>query len=422
MMTKAWFLLVSLSLMLIYLGLVCRNSSLLALAFPYLLFSLGPFWRKMLRPNLKVQREFENVFLPDGQTCRIKISLTNGGEALDEIKVVDLVPRRAQLEGICEYFGPLRPGQTISLDYSIHGLRGKYEFSGLFVSVGDLWGLRRREDFYPAPGTLTFFPQTENLQKIMISPRRTRIFTGLIKSRESGTGVEFWGTRAYVPGDSLRHLNWKAVGRWDFLITNLFEQERIADVGIILDARRIGEVRRGKESLFEHAVRAAASLAKYFLEEGNRVGLLVYGNYIAWTYPAVGKQHYARIMAALAEAELGDHAVFKEFQNIPTRLFPPGSPLVIISPLHYKDIFPLRYLRALDYQILIISPNPVAFEESLLPHDQFRHTAARIANGERNMIISRLRRSGLKVVDWNVQQPLRLALRTLGEKGRCLSG
>lgn len=418
MMTKAWFLVVSLSLILICLGLACRSSSLLALAFPYLLFSLVPFWSKMARAKLKVQREMESSYVAGEHTCRIKVTFANEGGELEEVKVLDLTPQKAQLEGACDYFGVLKPSQTVTLQYTVHGLRGKYDFSGLSVSIGDLWGLRRREDFFPAPGSLTFFPRAENLGEIKISPRRTRIFAGKIRSRVGGSGLEFWGTRAYVPGDSLRHLNWKAGVRWDLLITNLFEQEQIADIGIILDARRIVEVKNGQASLFEHAVRAAASLAKYFLKEGNRVGLLVYGNYIAWTYPGIGRQHYARIMAALAEAELGDHAVFNEFQNIPTRLFPPASQLVIISPLYNKDIFPLRYLRALDYQVLVISPNPVVFEKSSLPKCPLMETAEKIASWERNIIISKLRRSGIRVVDWNVQEPLWLALKRIGERRR----
>jgi uncharacterized protein (DUF58 family) len=275
-------------------------------------------------------------------------------------------------------------------------------------------GLSRNEEFLHCSETLFVLPAVEKLEKIKISPRRTRVFTGTIRSRESGAGVEFFGTRAYVPGDPLRHLNWKAGARWDLLITNLFEQERVADVGIILDARSIVELKTDKDSLFEHSVRAAASLVQYFLEEGNRVGLLVYGNYIQWTFPAYGKQQRAKIMAALAGAELGEHAVFKEFRYLPTRLFPPESQVILISPLRGKDVYPLRYLRALGYRVLIVSPDPIAFEKPLLPHDQFQELAERIARMERNATLAKLRRSGVQVVDWDVTGPLWLALKRAG--------
>ena len=279
-------------------------------------------------------------------------------------------------------------------------------------------GLSRQEEFLPCSRTLRVLPAAEKLEKIKISPRRTRVFTGMIRSRESGAGVEFFGTRAYVPGDPLRHLNWKAGARWDLLITNLFEQERIADVGIILDARSIVELRTDGDSLFERSVQAAASLAQYFLGEGNRVGLLVYGSHIQWTFPGYGKKQQARIMAALAGAELGDHAVFKEFQYLPTRLFPSESQVIVVSPLRGEDVYPLRGLRALGYRVLIVSPDPIAFEKRLLPQGRLRETAERIARMERDATLAKLRRSGVQVVDWDVDGPLWLALKGTAERRR----
>ena len=359
----------------------------------------------------QVQRKLEPDHLGGGQPCQIMISITNTGESLDEVSITDLLPEGIQTENASEYSGPFRAGQEETLQYIVRGVRGKYEFPGITVSVGDLLGLSCREEFLPCSGTLAVLPAVEKLEKIRISPRRTRVFTGVIRSRESGAGVEFFGTRAYVPGDPVRHLNWKAGARWDLLITNLFEQERIADVGIILDARSIVELRTGRDSLFEHSVQAAASLAQYFLGEGNRVGLLVYGNYIEWTFPGYGKQQLSRIMGALAQTELGEHAVFKEFEYLPTRLLPAESQVVVISPLRREDVGPLRYLRALGYRVFIVSPDPIAFETRLLRQGRLRAMAEDIARMERDSTLAKLRRSGVQVVEWDVAGPLWLTLK-----------
>jgi uncharacterized protein (DUF58 family) len=323
-----------------------------------------------------------------------------------------------EVEGTSGYFGKFKAGQKETLRYFVRGVRGKYEFPGVSISVGDLLGLSRSEDFLPCPRTLAVIPAVERLEKIKISPRRTRVFTGVIRSRESGAGVEFFGTRAYVSGDPLRHLNWKAGARWDLLISNLFEQERAADVGIVLDARSIVELHHDGDSLFEHSIRAAASLAQYFLGEGNRVGLLIYGNYIEWTFPGYGKQQQARIMAALAGAELGDHAVFQEFRYLPTRLFPAESQVVVISPLRSGDVYPLRYLRALGYRVLIVSPDPIAFEKRMLPEGLLRDVAERIARMEREATVAKLRRSGVQVVDWDVTSLLWLTFKKAAAERR----
>ncbi len=417
-MTRAWSLVASLSIILLICGLAMKNGSLLALALPYLAFTLLPLWPNPPKPDWKARRELDPDHLMGGQPCEIEVRLTNEGVDLEEVYLSDRLPSGVKVEGNWGYHGPFRAGQTETLRYAVRGQRGKYEFPGLSISVRDLLGLSRKEEFLHCPGVMAVLPAAEKLGKITVSPRRTRVFTGEIRSRASGAGMEFFGTRAYVAGDPLRYLNWKAGARWDLLITNLFEQKRIADIGIILDARRSLELKNDEESLFEHSVRATASLADLFLGEGNRVGLLVYGRFIEWTFPGYGKNQRIRIQAALAEAELGEHAVFKEFRHLPIRLFPPQSQAVVISPLCREDVNPFRYLRALGYRILIISPDPVAFAKRLLPQGRLRDTAERIARMERNAILAKLRRNGVQVVDWDVTRPLWLALRGVSTESR----
>jgi len=409
-MTRAWSLVTSLSLILVLSGLLLKNGVLLALALPYLLFSLIPFWRSMEVPQLVIERRLQPQYLWGGQPGRMTLFIQNVGNDLEEVSIADLLPAGLQVDGDFTYHGALRAGQTETCSSTVRGVRGKYEFSGARVLVSDLLGMCQSEKFVPSSMTLAVLPALERLEKLKIFPRRTRVYTGTIRSRESGAGVEFFGTRAYVSGDPLRHLNWKAGARWDLLITNLFEQERVADIGIILDARSAVEVRAGKESLFEHSVRAAASLAEYFLRAGNRVGLLVYGRMIEWTFPGYGKSQRARILAALAQAKLGEHAVFKELEHLPTRLFPSESQIVLVSPLLHDDVSMLRYLRALGYHILVISPDPISFEKPFLPQDGWTALAERIARLKRETTLTQLRRARINVVEWNLSVPLHISI------------
>jgi len=405
-MTSSWALAASLTVLLVLAGLVFKNANLLVLASPYLVWTLLPLWRSLPPIRVEAERSLEPEFMEGGQTGRVMVSLTNRGADLEEVRAMERLPEGIRVEGNPEFSGEFEARGEQTLAFRVRAVRGTYEFPGIDVSVRDLLGFQGSEELIRCPGTLRVLPAVEKLDKLRISPRRTRVFSGMIWSRESGAGVEFFGTRAYAPGDPLRHLNWKAGARWDVLITNQFEQERVADVGIILDARSIAEVRTDEASLFEHSVRAAASLADFFLGQGNRVGLLVYGHFIQWVFPGYGKGQRARILAALAGAVLGDHAVFKEFENLPTRLFPPESQVVLVSPLCSEDVRPLRYLRALGYRTLIVSPDPIAFEREQLPEGPTRDLAERIARAERNTILAKLRRSGIQVIDWEVSRPL----------------
>lgn len=190
-------------------------------------------------------------------------------------------------------------------------------------------------------------------------------------------------------------------------------------MGIVLDARRVADVWVNGEELFEHAVRAAASLARYFLRQGNRVGLLRYGERLDWTFPDFGKRQGEKIIEALTRARQGDSLVFKELEHLPVRLFPAGSQLVLISPVRREDVPFIRYLRVRDWRVLVVSPDPIAFEihhlnrpdGAVSKRDDAQTLAIRLARLERDALLDKLRRAGVRVVDWDVREPLAQALR-----------
>lgn len=145
------------------------------------------------------------------------------------------------------------------------------------------------------------------------------------------------------------------------------------------------------------------------------MGLLIFGRWIEWTLPGYGKKQRAKIWLSLAETQLGDHAVFQEFRNLPTYLFPSESQIVLISPLQRQDFLPLRLLKALGYHVLIISPDPIAWERTEVPPDEISRQALHLARMQREVLLAKLRRAHIRVVDWDVNRPLPVVLReTLG--------
>jgi uncharacterized protein (DUF58 family) len=231
--------------------------------------------------------------------------------------------------------------------------------------------------------------------------------------------VDFFGVREYQMGDPRRWINWRASARHpSVLFTNEFQQERIADVGLILDARLRSVVNAGSEMVFEHAVHAAAALADVFLRDGNRVALLVVGQYVRWTFPGYGKVQRERLMRALASAEPGDSRVFDSLENLPTRLFPAGSQLVLVSPVARDDVPVLLRLRARGYQLLVIRPRPPALGleggsdgptagsgRMVHPDAGALELAVRTLRVEAALVRRSLMQAGTRVVDWRVDVP-----------------
>jgi len=274
------------------------------------------------------------------------------------------------------------------------------------VKTNESLAVTSRQVRLEAKGQLFIFPNVTRLRHVTIRPRRTRVYAGSIPARAGGSGTEFFGVRGYQPGDSPRSINWRASARnLDTLYSNEFQQERVADVGIVLDGRLGTNSFAGGHSLFEHSVQAAAALADAFLSQGNRVGLLVYATFLGWTIPGYGKVQRERILHSLAHAKPGGSEVFSDFVHLPTRLFPPESQIVLISPLTEDDLKPLVHLRAQGYQVLVVSPDPVRFELSYLPKTKDVDLASRVIRMERKLLLQKVGHAGIQVLEWNVDEP-----------------
>ena len=89
---------------------------------------------------------------------------------------------------------------------------------------------------------------------------------------------------------------------------------------------------------------------------------------------------------------------------LPARSFPAQSQIVFVSPLRAEDVRVLVRLRAHGYQVLVVSPDPVTFEAKHLESNSTIELAMRITRLERLMLLRKLRRAGVQVVDWQVEQ------------------
>ncbi len=84
---------------------------------------------------------------------------------------------------------------------------------------------------------------------------------------------------------------------------------------------------------------------------------------------------------------------------------------MLVSPLVEDDYATLIQLRARGYQLLVVSPDPVAFEQSMLAAGPEIELAARVVRMERELLLRRIRRAGIQVMSWNVAQPFDEAAR-----------
>ncbi|HNT76591.1 MAG TPA: DUF58 domain-containing protein [Anaerolineae bacterium] len=382
------------------------SGELVALAIPPAVYILAALLQSPEELRLQVTRTLNTTCVSQELPVEVTIVIQNLGSHLAEILVSDMLPEGLSLvEGETQLGGRLPAGETLTLRYVVKGLRGTYEFRNIHVVATEPLGLFRRRARLEAPEVLLVLPEVLRLRRVPIRPLQTRGYAGPIPARAGGSGVDFFGVREYQPGDPQRWINWRISARHSrSLFTNEFEQERVADVGLILDARRRNDYRVNGESLFEYSVRATAALAGVFLNDGNRVTLLVYGRGLEWTFPGYGKVQREQILRGLARAKTGDSLVFESLDYLPTRLFAAKSQLVLISPLCEEDPQMLSRLRSRGYQMLVVSPDPVRFESRTLADQELGKVAVRLAQLERALLLRKLRNAGIPVVDWDVNQ------------------
>ena len=409
---KRFVLLSGLVYLLLLGGLAGLHRGLLALAIPLLVYLAVALISGPIDLRLRAVRSVNPDRVVEGTPVTMRLSITNEGSTLERFVARDLIPAGLTVDNGKSFAAAvLTPGETLDMEYTLQTKRGCYVLSTVHVAASDLLGLSQRTTLLvpqnEGSGQLIVLPHVARLHRLAIRPRRTRGHAGPVPARLGGSGTDFYGVREYQPGDPRRWINWRASARHDSgLFTNQFEQERIANVGLILDARARSDVRAGSDSLFEHAIQATASLADAFLQDGNRVGLLVFGRYVDWTFPGYGKVQRERILHALTHAEPGESEVFNSLGILPTRLFPAGSQLVLVSPVTRDDLPVLLRLRARGYQLLVIRPNAIDFEMQGPPHNQEMELAARILRAEWRLVRRRLLQAGVQVVDWPVDRLL----------------
>jgi uncharacterized protein (DUF58 family) len=377
------------------------------MAVPFMMYLAAGYLFQLEHIDVSAERTLSANRFSSDEAISVDVTIKNKGSSIPNLVFEDIIPVGLRLiDGSPKKITSIASGETVSFSYRLQGKRGIYHLSRFRISASDHLGLIQKTKILDQSDRIMIVPEAIELPRIAIQPRRTRVFPGLIPARKGGAGVEFFGVREYHPSDPQRWINHRVSARHDdTLFVNEFEQERAVDVGIILDCRVDTNLIRGSQELLEYGTQAAATLADAFLNYGNRVGMLIYGGGRNWVHPGYGKLQRERILRALAGVRLFENVVSKELSNLPTRLFPAYSQLVLISSLMFEDLPTLIALRAHGYRLLIISPDPIEFETRLLKHNRSVSLAVRIARLERQVLLQQIKRTGARVFEWKVDQP-----------------
>jgi len=128
--------------------------------------------------------------------------------------------------------------------------------------------------------------------------------TGLHKSPYHGFSVEFAEHRQYMPGDEIKHIDWKIYGRTDRYYIKQFEEETNLKAYLVVDASKSMDYTSGGHvRKLEYASYLSAALAYLMIKQRDAVGLAVYDEKIREYLPPRSTKSYLNL-------------IFKELANL----------------------------------------------------------------------------------------------------------
>jgi uncharacterized protein (DUF58 family) len=109
---------------------------------------------------------------------------------------------------------------------------------------------------------------------------------GLHRAPHLGLSMDFAEHRPYVPGDDIRHLDWKLFGRTDRHYLKQYEAETNSDVVALLDVSASMSYGSGTVSKIDYARFLTACLLHFSRKQRDRVGLVTFDTEVVEYVPA----------------------------------------------------------------------------------------------------------------------------------------
>lgn len=184
----------------------------------------------------------------------------------------------------------LAPGTTDAAHYHITPLeRGLYQFGALNIRFSTNWKLVTLQRRYALEEEVKVYPNITDTKKHKLLAKRQQLSQmGLHTMKFKGGGMAFESLRNYVPGDELRHMDWKASARRGRLITRQYQLERGQNLMVLLDVGRTMASRGEDLSKLDHAVNAAMLLSYVAVQQEDRVGMMAFADEVM-SYLPLGK-------------------------------------------------------------------------------------------------------------------------------------
>ncbi|HTZ06966.1 MAG TPA: DUF58 domain-containing protein [Gaiellaceae bacterium] len=386
-------------------GLAVGRVEIVALAAPFALAAVvGAALKREPQLEASLALDRERALEGDEVVAAIELRTEAGAARLDMFLPLpdELEATRPNPRGI-----RLAAGESRTLELPLRCVRwGALGVGPALVRARDALGFHSWEGRVGHSAALRVYPSVETLHALL-PPLETQVFIGNQVSRAKGEGVEFADIRAWTPGDRVRRINWRVSARRGELHVNEEHPERNTDVVLFLDT--FAEVEHAGRGTLDLAVRAATSLAHRYLGRKDRVGLVSFGGFLSWLFPASGTLQLYKIVDSLLQMDIVLTFAAKGVDFLPPRTLPPKALVIALTPLlDTRSASALLDLRARGFDLVVIEVSPVPFVDP--GKGELADLSYRLWRLSRESLRARYQRAGVPVVEWQDGVPLNVPL------------
>ena len=160
------------------------------------------------------------------------------------------------------------------------------------------------------------------------------MMSGVHRSRSKGFSVEFEEHREYSPGDEIRRIDWKALGKTDRYFIKEYEDETNLRAYLLVDTSGSMDYASDGITKFDYGCTLAASLAYLILRQQDAAGVVTFSDHIESFIPPKAKRDYLlQILHALENrGPAGETNVGKILEEIAGQIKRRGL-VVLVSDL-----------------------------------------------------------------------------------------
>ncbi len=171
--------------------------------------------------------------------------------------------------------------------------------------------------------------------------------SGLHRSPHLGFSTDFAEHRQYMPGDDLRHLDWKLLARTDRLYIKKYQGDTNTQVHVLLDASASMSYASDAVSKLQYAQYLAASLSYLCVRQHDPVGLVIFDEeVIDHVPPRSVSGHLRTVLGMIDRIKAGRGTALSEQLHRTAELLTRRGVIVLISDLYDE---PSRLIEGLEH-------------------------------------------------------------------------